>query len=176
MTSPIVKKAAEIPHNNRLLPEKAKPTRPTTKKTVPIVINGRIFVAVSLRPSAYCSDTTMAALTGRTTATTFSAKSPSATTITYCEIQDAKAPPTNDAKNADSVNQNNALSRSSTEGDQTAAFTPSAVAGERFTHVWINTRGSAEQAAASQNGRLMLCITSSVPSGGPTVQPMFSTV
>ncbi|CDL41413.1 hypothetical protein [Citrobacter freundii] len=35
-------------------------------------------------------------------------------------------------KNADSVNQNNALSRSSTEGDQTAAFTLSAVAGERF--------------------------------------------
>lgn len=30
--------------------------------------------------------------------------------------------------------------------------------------------------AASQKGKLMLCITSSVPSGGPTVQPILSTV
>ena len=33
-----------------------------------------------------------------------------------------------------------------------------------------------EQAAASQNGRLMLCITSRVPSGGPTVQPILRKV
>jgi hypothetical protein len=38
------------------------------------------------------------------------------------------------------------------------------------------TSGKAAQAAASQNGRLMLCITSSVPMGGPTVQPMLRKV
>ncbi len=73
------------PHAHRLAPENIKPTRPITKQTVPKVISGRIFLALSRRPTAYCRATTTAALTGSTTATTFSAKSLLATTSTYCE-------------------------------------------------------------------------------------------
>ncbi len=50
---PRVKIAAEIPHAHRLAPENIKPTRPITKQTVPKVISGRIFLALSRRPTAY---------------------------------------------------------------------------------------------------------------------------
>ena len=36
--------------------------------------------------------------------------------------------------------------------------------------------GKAAQPAASQNGKVILCITSRVPMGGPTVQPMLRMV
>src|SRR5699024_11910264 len=101
----MVNTAADIPQNKRLLPENINPTRPITKQTVPSVINGRIFSADKRRPMEYCSVTTIAAFTGSTTAITSSAKSLSATTITYCDKQDAKAPQTNEARQADKVNQ-----------------------------------------------------------------------
>ena len=60
-------------------------------------------------------------MTGSTTATTFSAKSLLATTSTYCERQEAKAPPTKEASSPEQVNHSSARSRSNTEGDQGAA-------------------------------------------------------
>ena len=172
----MVNTAAESPQSSRLFPEIIKPTSPATKQIVPAAIEGLIFAVVNRRPTAYCRLTTIAALTGSTTATTFSAKLPFATTMTYWEIHEANAPLTNDARKADRVNQSRALSRNSTDGDQTDAVVPSTGVSARFTQVWINTSGKAEQMAASQNGRLMLCMTSRVPSGGPTVQPILSTV
>ena len=68
-----------------------------------------------------CKATTTAALTGSTTATTFSAKSLLATTSTYCERQEAKAPLTKEASSPEQVNHSSARSCSNTEGDQATA-------------------------------------------------------
>lgn len=167
MISPTVNIAANIPQSSRLLPEKAKPARPTTKQSVPTVINMRMLAGLMRRPTEYCSVTTIAAFTGRTTATTFSAKSPSAITITYWEIHDAKAPPTKEARKAEQVNHNRALSCNKTFGDQTL-FVPAAIIFSlRLTQIWMKSTGKAEQMAASQKGKLIFCMTSNVPSGGP---------
>ena len=135
MISPTVNTAADIPHNSRLLPEKIKPTRPMTKQRVPAVISARMLAGLRRRPTEYCNVTTMAALTGRTTATTFSAKSPSAITITYCEMHEAKAPLTKEARKPEQVNHNSALSCNKTFGDQTLPVSVAMIFSLRFTQI-----------------------------------------
>ncbi len=161
------------PHAHRLAPENIKPTRPITADGAE-GRGGRIFLALSRRPTAYCRATTTAALTGSTTATTFSAKSLLATTSTYCERQEAKAPPTKEASSPEQVNHSSARSRSNTEGDgRGARLSRGAIPLKKQLN---KHQRKAAQAAASQNGKLILCITSRVPMGGPTVQPMLRMV
>ncbi len=167
-----MKIAAEIP-THRLAPENIKPTRPITKQTGAEGHQRRIFLALSRRPTAYCRATTTAALTGSTTAT-FSAKSLLATTSTYCERQEAKAPPTKEASSPEQVNHSSARSRSNTEGDPGRG----ARAG-RGGVIPLKKQLNKHQrkgGGASQNGKLILCITSRLPMGGPTVQPMLRMV
>ena len=135
MISPTVNTAADIPHISRLLPEKIKPTSPMTKQRVPAVISARMLAGLRRRPTEYCNVTTMAAFTGRTTATTFSAKSPSAITITYCEMHEANAPLTKEARKPEQVNHNSALSCNKTFGDQTLPVSVAMIFSLRFTQI-----------------------------------------